>query len=112
MQVCTNFPWALREVSTQATLQLLLLPQRDNLKMPSHTRERDRRGGWEGRFYSMCTYQKQLDDRQNRKLAGGKGNTETTTKHYSSRDTHTLSPTQPPSFQMLAGLVYWAQGTH
>lgn len=33
----TSLVWeALGEVSTQATLQLLLLPQRDNLKQPSH----------------------------------------------------------------------------
>lgn len=102
-----TLPWALGEVSTQATLQLLLLPQRDNLKQSSHRCERDRRGGWEGSFIPCTCFQKQLDDRQNRKLAGGKGNTETTTVQGAGiSHTQTLSLTQPPSFQILAGIVY------
>lgn len=43
-----------------------------------------------GEFFSMYVYQKQPEDRQNRKLAGGKGKTETTTKHYREQELPTL----------------------
>lgn len=63
----------------------------------------------------MHTYQKQLDERQNVKLAGGKGNSETETENYRQQGLPILRhtpPAQPPSFQMLEGVVCWAWGTH
>lgn len=51
-------------------------------------------------FCSMYKYQKQLDDRENRKLAGGKGNTETTTKQGAGiAHRQTLPPFNHPAFQ-------------
>lgn len=57
----------------------------------------------------MYTFQKQLDDRQSKKLAGGKGNTETTTKQYREQGFPILR--HFPPLNHLAS-KYWAQGTH
>ena len=61
--------------------------------------------------------QKQLDDRQNTKLDGRKGNTETKTENENYRQQglpilRHSPPAQPRSFQTLAGVVCWAWGTH
>lgn len=48
-----TLPLGSGEGSTQATLQVLLLPQTDNLKQPRHRCERGRRGDWEGVLFHV-----------------------------------------------------------